>query len=112
VSARISSTPTPQKSATITPILTEPPRSANAKAPHPPSTGTSFAPNPTVLFSKELKMASEDIAAGKIKQIKGKANDIAGAATGNTSRQVKGKIQKGVGKAQEALGKASKKNPR
>ena len=35
-------------------------------------------------------MAREDIAAGKVKQIKGKANDIAGAVTGNTGRQIKG----------------------
>ena len=50
-------------------------------------------------------MGREDVAAGKIKQVKGKANDIAGAVTGNTARQVKGKIQKAVGKIQEDLGK-------
>ena len=50
-------------------------------------------------------MGREDVTAGKIKQIKGKANDIAGAVTGNTARQVKGKIQKAVGKIQENLGK-------
>lgn len=57
-------------------------------------------------------MATEDVAAGKIKQVKGTVNDIAGAARGNTAQQIKGKIQKGVGKVQEALGKAGKKNPR
>jgi uncharacterized protein YjbJ (UPF0337 family) len=51
-------------------------------------------------------MAREDIAAGRIKQARGKANDVAGAVTGNTSRQIKGKIQKTVGKAQEAMGRA------
>jgi len=54
-------------------------------------------------------MGKRDIAEGRIKQIKGKANDIAGAVTGNTSRHVKGKIQQAVGKAQVALGKASAK---
>jgi len=54
-------------------------------------------------------MASEDIAAGKIKQLKGKGNDIAGAVKGNTAQQIKGKIQQGVGKAQEGLGKMSKR---
>ena len=54
-------------------------------------------------------MASEDIAAGRIKQVKGKINDIVGAAKGDTTQQIKGKIQKGVGKAQEAFGKRSQK---
>jgi len=52
-------------------------------------------------------MGREDVAAGKAKQIKGKANDIVGAVRGNTAQQIKGKIQKGVGKAQEKLGKNS-----
>ncbi len=52
-------------------------------------------------------MGREDIVAGKIKQAKGKANDIAGAVTGNTGRQIKGKLQKAAGKVQEAAGKAS-----
>jgi len=50
-------------------------------------------------------MGREDVAAGKAKQIKGKANDIVGAVRGNTAQQIKGKIQKGVGKVQENLGK-------
>ncbi len=54
-------------------------------------------------------MGREDIAAGKAKQLKGKLNDIAGAVTGNTARQVKGKLQKGVGRIQESLGHASEK---
>lgn len=52
-------------------------------------------------------MGQEDVVAGKVKQIKGKANDIAGAIKGDTAQQIKGKIQKGVGKVQEELGKAS-----
>ena len=52
-------------------------------------------------------MGREDIAAGRAKQVKGKVNDIVGAATGNTGRQIKGKIQKAVGNAQEAMGRAS-----
>ncbi len=55
-------------------------------------------------------MGREDIAAGKVKQVKGKANDIAGAVTGNTARQVKGKLQKAAGKVQETVGKISTKN--
>ena len=50
-------------------------------------------------------MGREDVAAGKAKQIKGKANDVIGAIRGNTAQQIKGKIQKGVGKAQEKLGR-------
>jgi uncharacterized protein YjbJ (UPF0337 family) len=53
-------------------------------------------------------MAREDIAAGKIKQARGKANDIVGAIKGDLARQLKGKIQKGLGKAQEKLGKATR----
>lgn len=54
-------------------------------------------------------MGKEDAGAGKAKQIKGKLNDIAGAATGDTGRQIKGKIQKGVGKVQEDLGHSGEK---
>lgn len=50
-------------------------------------------------------MASEDVIAGKIKQAKGKLNDIAGAVKGDTAQQIKGKAQKAVGKVQETLGK-------
>ena len=56
-------------------------------------------------------MGREDVAAGKIKQIKGKANDTVGALKGNTGQQIKGKVQKGMGKVQSALGKGSR-NPR
>lgn len=50
-------------------------------------------------------MGSEDVAAGKAKQIKGKANDIAGAVKGDTAQQIKGKVQSVAGKVQEKLGK-------
>jgi len=53
-------------------------------------------------------MGREDVAAGKAKQVKGKVNDVVGAARGNTAQQVKGKVQKGVGKVQEAMGKNAK----
>ena len=52
-------------------------------------------------------MGREDVAAGKAKQIKGKANDVMGAIKGDTGQQIKGKLQKGVGKVQEKLGKSS-----
>jgi uncharacterized protein YjbJ (UPF0337 family) len=53
-------------------------------------------------------MGREDVAAGKAKQVKGKVNDVVGAARGDTGQQIKGKIQKGVGKVQAALGKKPK----
>ena len=52
-------------------------------------------------------MGHEDVAAGKIKQVKGKANDIVGAIKGDTGQQIKGKAQQAVGKVQEEIGKAS-----
>jgi uncharacterized protein YjbJ (UPF0337 family) len=55
---------------------------------------------------KEFEMGSEDVAAGKVKQAKGKANDIAGAVKGDAAQQIKGKAQQAVGKAQEKLGKS------
>jgi uncharacterized protein YjbJ (UPF0337 family) len=67
--------------------------------------GTPFdteEPNP---YQQEVYMGSEDRLAGKIKQAKGKANDIAGAVKGDTAQQLKGKVQKAVGKVQEKLGK-------
>ncbi len=54
-------------------------------------------------------MGREDIAAGKSKQVRGKVNDVVGAVKGDTSQQIKGKVQKGIGKIQEKLGKGSAK---
>jgi len=52
-------------------------------------------------------MAQEDVAAGQVKQVKGKLNDIAGAVTGDTAQQIKGKVQSALGKVQEGFGKAT-----
>lgn len=57
-------------------------------------------------------MAIEDRVGGKMKQARGKANDMAGAAKGDTSQQIKGKVQKAVGKAQSAMGRADSKAKR
>ena len=55
----------------------------------------------------EVIMAREDIAAGKTKQLRGKFNDIVGAAKDDPARHIKGKAQKVTGKVQEKLGKRS-----
>ena len=47
-----------------------------------------------------------------MKQVKGKANDMMGAAKGDTGQQIKGKVQKAVGKVQDAFGKADDKASR
>jgi len=39
-----------------------------------------------------------------VKNVKGKANDVMGAAKGDVGQQIKGKVQQGVGKIQEKLG--------
>lgn len=54
-------------------------------------------------------MAAEDKMAGKVKQAKGKVNDVVGAAKGDTGQQLKGKVQKAVGKVQEKLASKPKK---
>jgi len=56
---------------------------------------------------KERLMAREDVAAGKMKQMRGKANDVIGAMKGDPARQFKGKMQKSIGKVQEKLGRSS-----
>jgi uncharacterized protein YjbJ (UPF0337 family) len=56
----------------------------------------------------EVIMAREDIAAGKTKQLRGKLNDIVGAAKDDPARQIKGKAQKAVGKVQEKIGRRSR----
>ena len=55
-------------------------------------------------------MGREDTTAGKIKQAKGKANEVIGAVRGKTSQELKGKVQKGVGKLQEKAGEMSSRN--
>jgi uncharacterized protein YjbJ (UPF0337 family) len=57
-------------------------------------------------------MAIEDRIGGKMKQARGKANDTMGALKGDTSQQIKGKVQKAVGKVQDAFGKADSKAQR
>ena len=52
-------------------------------------------------------MGREDVVAGRAKQARGRMNDMVGAVTGSTRRQIKGKIQKAVGKVQETIGKAT-----
>lgn len=54
-------------------------------------------------------MGKEDVAAGRTKQAKGKANDVIGAVKGDKSQQAKGKVQKAVGKAQSKMGGAKKR---
>ena len=54
-------------------------------------------------------MGREDSAAGTMKQVKGKGNDVIGAIKGDSSQQAKGKVQKAVGKVQSAVGKATGK---
>jgi uncharacterized protein YjbJ (UPF0337 family) len=54
-------------------------------------------------------MGKEDVAAGAVKQVKGKANDIAGAVKGDVGQQLKGKAQQAAGKVQSAIGKATGK---
>ena len=54
-------------------------------------------------------MGREDQAAGNIKRVKGKVNEVVGAARGNASQELKGKVQKTVGKVQAKLGKKSSK---
>ncbi len=57
-------------------------------------------------------MALEDRIGGKMKQARGKGNDTMGALKGDTSQQIKGKVQKAVGKVQDAFGKADNKAQR
>jgi uncharacterized protein YjbJ (UPF0337 family) len=57
-------------------------------------------------------MAMEDRIGGKMKQARGKGNDTMGALKGDTSQQMKGKVQKAVGKVQDAIGKADNKAQR
>jgi uncharacterized protein YjbJ (UPF0337 family) len=57
-------------------------------------------------------MAMEDRIGGKMKQARGKGNEVMGAIKGDTSQQIKGKVQKAAGKVQDAIGKADNKAQR
>lgn len=50
--------------------------------------------------------------AGTAKQIKGKINDVVGAARGDIGQQLKGKVQKVVGKAQHEMAKSDRQSRR
>ena len=54
-------------------------------------------------------MAREDQLAGKIRQTKGRGNEVLGAIKGDDSQQLKGKVQRAVGKVQDAVGRAGAK---
>jgi uncharacterized protein YjbJ (UPF0337 family) len=53
-------------------------------------------------------MGREDISAGQVKQVRGKANDVIGAVKGDIGQQIKGKAQAAVGKVQEKMGRKSR----
>lgn len=52
-------------------------------------------------------MGREDISAGQVKQVRGKANDVIGAVKGDIGQQIKGKAQVAVGK-REKMGRKSR----
>lgn len=47
---------------------------------------------------------NKDQTQGRAEQVKGKVKEVAGAVTGDTSTEIKGKIQKNLGKAQAGVG--------
>jgi len=51
-------------------------------------------------------MMNDDVAAGKLKQAEGKAQDAVGDITGNAGEDVAGKAKQVEGKVQESFGKA------
>ncbi len=53
-------------------------------------------------------MGKEDIFAGRVKQIRGKANQAVGKATDDKRQRVKGKMQVAAGEIQEFIGKNSR----
>jgi uncharacterized protein YjbJ (UPF0337 family) len=57
-------------------------------------------------------MAMRDAVRGAMRQAKGKANEVMGAAKGDTSQQIKGKAQKAAGKVQGKLGRADSRATR
>ena len=50
-------------------------------------------------------MAMRDTVRGAMKQVKGKANDVMGAAKGDTSQQIKGKVRRRPAKCRGKLGR-------
>ena len=52
---------------------------------------------------------NNDQVKGVAKRISGTTKDVAGAATGNTSTQAEGKVEKVAGKIQQGFGNAKEK---
>jgi len=50
--------------------------------------------------------------AGRMTQIKGKVNEVVGAARGDIGQEAKGKVQKVVGKVKSELSKSDKRAAR
>ena len=50
-------------------------------------------------------MGKEDVFDGRVKQIRGQANQAIGNASGDKRQRLKGKLQVATGKVQEAIGK-------
>ena len=50
----------------------------------------------------------ENSAEGKLDNLKGKAKDAYGGATGDTSKQLEGKFDQAKGKVKDAIGKAQR----
>jgi uncharacterized protein YjbJ (UPF0337 family) len=53
-----------------------------------------------------------NVAKGVGKQVEGKVNEVVGAAKGNLSQELGGKVEKNIGKAQEKLGHSEQKAAR
>jgi uncharacterized protein YjbJ (UPF0337 family) len=47
----------------------------------------------------------ENQSKGLNRQIEGKKDEVLGAVTGDTSRELKGKLEKNIGKVQEKIGR-------
>lgn len=53
-----------------------------------------------------------NVAKGIGKQVEGKVNEVAGAAKGDLSQELSGKVEKNIGKVQEKLGESEQKAAR
>ena len=51
---------------------------------------------------------ANDINEGKLTQVKGKAKEQSGKATGNTSKELEGMMEQAGGKIQEEFGKSNR----